>query len=89
MLVSDKPSNDIGILQTKLHYSEGHEAQRGGLYPSPCRDTCPDRAPWRQVAAGGGVRLGGGAKCCLTFLYCILDDAEVFTVFKDDEADDD
>jgi len=58
-------------------------------YPSPCRDACPDRAPRRQVAAGGGVRLGGGAKCCLTFLYVILDDAEVFTVFKDDEADDD
>ena len=31
VLVSDKPSNAIGILQTKLRYREGHEARRVGL----------------------------------------------------------
>jgi len=28
VLVSDKPSNDIGILQTKLSDREGHKARR-------------------------------------------------------------
>jgi bacterioferritin len=31
VLVSDKPSNDIGILQTKLRHREGHEARRVGV----------------------------------------------------------
>jgi hypothetical protein len=31
VLVSDKPSNDIGILQTKLRHREGYEARRVGL----------------------------------------------------------
>jgi len=35
VLVSDKPSNDIGILQTKLRHREGHEARRGGLEAMP------------------------------------------------------
>src|SRR5499427_3393686 len=35
VLVSDKPSNAIGILQTKLRYREGHEARRGGLETIP------------------------------------------------------
>ena len=30
VLVPDKPSNAIGILQTKLRDREGHEARRGG-----------------------------------------------------------
>ena len=35
VLVSDKPSNDIGILQTKLSHREGHEARRVGLEAMP------------------------------------------------------
>jgi hypothetical protein len=35
VLVSDKPSNDIGILQTKLSHREGHEARRVGLETMP------------------------------------------------------
>ena len=35
VLVSDKPSNAIGILQTKLCHREGHEARRGGLETVP------------------------------------------------------
>ena len=35
VLVSDKPSNNIGILQTNLRHREGHEARRGGLEPMP------------------------------------------------------
>ena len=35
VLVSDKPSNDIGILQTKLSDREGHEARRAGLETMP------------------------------------------------------
>ncbi len=30
VLVSDKLNNDIGCLQTKLSYREGHEARRVG-----------------------------------------------------------
>jgi hypothetical protein len=35
VLVSDKLSNDIGILQTKLSNQEGHEARRIGLEAMP------------------------------------------------------
>jgi hypothetical protein len=35
VLVSDKLSNNTGILQTKLSYREGHKARRGGLEPIP------------------------------------------------------
>ena len=35
VLVSDKPSNYVGILQTKLSHREGHEARRGGLETMP------------------------------------------------------
>ena len=35
VLVSNKPSNDIGILQTKLSHREGHEARRIGLEAMP------------------------------------------------------
>ena len=35
VLVSDKPSNDSSILQTKLGNREGHEARRGGLETMP------------------------------------------------------
>ncbi len=35
VLVFDKPSNDIGILQTKLSHREGHEARRVGLETMP------------------------------------------------------
>jgi hypothetical protein len=35
VLVAYKPSNAIGILQTKLRYRKGHEARRGGLEPMP------------------------------------------------------
>jgi len=35
VLVSDKPSNIIGILQTKLSNREGHEARRVGLKAVP------------------------------------------------------
>src|SRR6266705_1163734 len=35
VLVSDKPSNGIGILQTKLSYRKGYEARRGGPEAMP------------------------------------------------------
>src|SRR5215831_2947416 len=35
VLVSNKPRNDAGILQTKFSYREGHEARRGGLEAMP------------------------------------------------------
>ena len=35
VLVSDKPRSDIGILQTKLRYREGHKARRVGLEAVP------------------------------------------------------
>ena len=35
VLVSDKPSNDISILQTKFSDREGHEARRVGLEAVP------------------------------------------------------
>src|SRR4029453_14981820 len=35
VLVSDKPSNDTGILQTKFSYREGYEARRVGLEAMP------------------------------------------------------
>ena len=35
VLVSDKPNNGIGILQTKLRHREGHETRRGGLEAMP------------------------------------------------------
>jgi hypothetical protein len=35
VLVSDKPSNDIGILQTKLSYRKGYAARRGGRVHQP------------------------------------------------------
>jgi len=35
VLVSDKPSNDIGILQTKLRHRVGHETRRVGLETMP------------------------------------------------------
>ena len=35
VLVSDKPSNDTGMLQTKISHREGHEARRIGLEAVP------------------------------------------------------
>ena len=35
VLVAYKPSNAIGILQTKLRYREGHKARRVGEYAMP------------------------------------------------------
>src|SRR5947208_9451272 len=35
VLVSDKPSNYIGLLQTKLSHREGHETRRVGLEAMP------------------------------------------------------
>ena len=35
VLVSDKPSNNTGLLQTKLRHREGHETRRGGLEAMP------------------------------------------------------
>src|SRR4029450_1195372 len=35
VLVSDKPSNDIGLLQSKFSDREGHEARRIGLEAMP------------------------------------------------------
>ena len=35
VLVSDKPSNNIGILQTKFSHREGHEAGRIGVEAMP------------------------------------------------------
>src|SRR6516164_5724415 len=35
VLVSNKPRNDTGILQTKFSHREGHEARRDGLEPMP------------------------------------------------------
>ena len=35
VLVSDKPSDDIGILKTKFRYREGHETRRVRLSTSP------------------------------------------------------
>src|SRR5215470_8541155 len=35
VLVSEEPSNNLGILQTKFSYREGHEARRVGLEAMP------------------------------------------------------
>ena len=35
VLVSNKPRNDTGILQTKFSHREGHEARRCGLEAMP------------------------------------------------------
>jgi hypothetical protein len=35
VLVSDKPSNNVGLLQTQLRHREGHETRRGGLEAMP------------------------------------------------------
>jgi hypothetical protein len=50
VLVSDKPSNDIGILQTKLSHREGHEARRVGPSAMPLDE---------HIAGGHGKREAG------------------------------
>jgi hypothetical protein len=50
VLVSDKPSNDIGLLQTKLSNREGHEARRVGLEAMPLD---------QQIKSGHGEREPG------------------------------
>ena len=49
VLVSDKPSNDIGILQTKLSYREGHEARRVGREAVPLDQHIKGRHGERQA----------------------------------------
>src|SRR5215471_19829276 len=49
MLVADKPSNDIGILQTKLSHREGHEARRIGLEAMPLDQRMEGRHGERQA----------------------------------------
>src|SRR5215471_11209561 len=48
VLVSDKPSNAIGMLQTKLRDREGHEARRGGLEPIPLDQHIEERHRERE-----------------------------------------
>jgi hypothetical protein len=49
VLVSYKPNNDIGILQTKLSDREGHEARRGGLETMPLDQQIKDRHGEREA----------------------------------------
>ena len=48
VLVSDKPSNAIGMLQTKLRDREGHEARRGGLETMPLDQHIEERHRERE-----------------------------------------
>ena len=50
VLVSDKPSNDIDLLQTKLSDREGHEARRVELEAMPLD---------QQIKSGHGEREPG------------------------------
>src|SRR5712671_3046401 len=49
VLVSDKPSNNTGILQTKLSHREGHKARRGGLEAMPLDQYIEGRHGERQA----------------------------------------
>ena len=48
VLVSEKPSNTIGILQTKLRDREGHEARRVGLEAVPLDQHIEERHSERE-----------------------------------------
>jgi len=50
VLISDKPDNDIDILQTKFSHREGYEARRGGLEAMPLD---------QYIAGGHGEREPG------------------------------
>src|SRR5881397_3214247 len=49
VLVSYKPSNDIGLLQTKLSYRERHKARRSGLEAMPLDQHSEGRHGERQA----------------------------------------
>src|SRR5215475_8889899 len=49
VLVANKPSNDIGILQTKLNDREGHETRRVGLETIPLDQHIEGRHGERQA----------------------------------------
>src|SRR3989442_2493278 len=49
VLVSDIPSNDISILQTKLSHREGHEAGRMGLEAMPLDEHVKRRHSEREA----------------------------------------
>src|SRR5213594_3109268 len=49
VLVSYKPSNDIGLLQTKLSYRERHKARRSGLEAMPLDQHIEGRHGERQA----------------------------------------
>ena len=49
VLVSDKLSNNTGILQAKLSYREGHKARRGGLETMPLDQHIEGRHSERQA----------------------------------------
>src|SRR5438093_6663180 len=49
VLVSYKPSNDIGLLQTKLSYRERHKARRSGLEAMPLDQDIEGRHGERQA----------------------------------------
>src|SRR5262249_16555868 len=49
VLVSGKPSSDIGSLQTKLSHREGHKARRGGLETMPLHQHIEGRHGERQA----------------------------------------
>src|SRR5712691_7201194 len=49
VLVSDKLSNNTGILQTKLSHREGHKARRGGLETMPLDQHIEGRHGERQA----------------------------------------
>src|SRR5713101_5738532 len=54
VLVSDKPSNDIGILQTKLSDRERHETRRVGLEAMPLdrfKSPCGTMTLWNILAS--------------------------------------
>src|SRR5215831_1116825 len=57
VLVSDKLNNDIGLLQTKLSYREGHKARRVGLQTMPLDQDIEDSHGEREP----GVEIGPDA----------------------------
>ena len=59
VLVSDKPSNGIGILQTKLRHREGHETRRVGLETMPLDQHVEGGHGERQARASLNIAPGG------------------------------
>src|SRR5215468_2486057 len=49
VLVSEKPSNNVSFLQTRLSHREGHKARRGGLATMPLGQHMAGRHGERQA----------------------------------------